>query len=745
MPNIKLKDESAGFNPLEKSIADLGALPYRLIVNQISNSIETYDHKTITDVADGFNKDEIIKYKKQQRYILILGAGASYSVSNKISLAKEAAAVIKNKLKINESSQLGKLIEDELNKLTSVYKLNREDFETQLFAFSKFFPDEVREELKQLFDRRYEVGKFYEIVGHLLKHRFIDVVINYNFDELLDNVLEEEIKGKDYTVIYSDGHCPKNYDKELLHEDNRGLKHPVYIKPHGTISHPSTMRFTRDDYYTISNEIDNLIRNLLIGEHHEEKYVYEINLIIVGFGMKSFELNQLIQETNKNRLINTYVFEYLDSEDYFRELHKEFDIDHSKVKNLDDQIKNKSFDLNKWNKPIFNHTYYPVKDVSIHEYFEKIWKKIYSCYKKPFKPKDIKRHQLLSLVFANENNLLNSYTSKVHYFKERVLFEIAVTYLKSDGIINFVIIENSRIHKYFKLYKQEGGKYNLSDLFKKMGFLPYRGYLTDTYKHRSFDKFNDPEKISISIFKFLKNNISNIITQDRLRENKEKIIQEYFIPLREKNRLTIHYSEDLKHRLKFTNLGNHSLIRTDLHWSYLYHEILEKKNDWDLVLAISEMGRFLMAKENLKFLKKKRVEIIVAEYNLENDFELFNSDNKIKLLSGEVLKLPWWLHNQHLAVFLKKRPIDSSTCLENNMEPVVGFYHTSRLLSRDISPIILKDFENLKTLVNIFTNYWYRARLIKENMAIDNISSYSELLEHRGKLLGMYKDDFNAK
>ncbi len=47
-------------------------------------------------------------------------------------------------------------------------------------------------------------------------------------------------------VIYSDGHCPEDYEE--ITQNNGKLNRPIYIKPHGTISHLSTLRFTREDF-----------------------------------------------------------------------------------------------------------------------------------------------------------------------------------------------------------------------------------------------------------------------------------------------------------------------------------------------------------------------------------------------------------------------------------------------------------------------------------------------------------------
>ncbi|MBK7939692.1 MAG: hypothetical protein IPJ82_22550 [Lewinellaceae bacterium] len=81
------------------------------------------------------------------------------------------------------------------------------DFESYLLLMTKFFREQdVRKALQEMFNVRYAPCLFYEIAAHLFKHRFFDVIINFNFDELLDQSIREEMGVADYKII-SDGDC----------------------------------------------------------------------------------------------------------------------------------------------------------------------------------------------------------------------------------------------------------------------------------------------------------------------------------------------------------------------------------------------------------------------------------------------------------------------------------------------------------------------------------------------------------
>ncbi|MBT8231780.1 MAG: hypothetical protein HKN51_14780 [Saprospiraceae bacterium] len=707
----------------------LEELANKLVLNQITNSIEDYDNKLIKKITND-DKNKLVKLKKECRYVLLIGAGASHYTTNKIPLARQAYEKIRENIQQGDSLTT-KLIDDELYKNSLIYKLNKTDFESQLFAISKYFPQEVEKNLVQLFKKKYEIGLFYEIVGHLLKHRFIDIIINYNFDEILDNVISEEIKNEDFNIIYSDGHCPENYTEGTIHKNNRGLKTPIYIKPHGTSSHSSTMRFTRKDYYNISHQINKFIQTLFIGEHNKDDYKYELNLIIVGFGMKSFELNEIIKNTyeikNKGKKrkhhtkINSYIFDYLQKDQYLESIN-------------DEVIYNK---LN----PIHFHSPNPDSfDIAFHE----LWKLIHSKYKEEYKPKGIERHILLSRIFSDKTTFLNSYNTKKQYFKERTYFEITVLYLASDGLLNAVQLRKSRVYKYFKLYKKAKGRKRLSSFLKDMGISKYKGYVADTFIIEDA-RINQTYNILFKHFyEKLLLNIRNKIVQDKIRKNKKEILKDLFPKIKKNNLLNVNYDNSYMYDVKFERITARNIIRNDTHWAYLFRHIFENKNTWDALYTISEMGRFLFKPEQAEFIGKKQIEIIASSFDIEDQERKINwKPFRNNLISKKPLKLPWWLHNQHLVLFLKKSKSKNENTLKHNLELKYGFYFDSRLLNRDVSPLFIDDQDNLNKMLNIFTSYWDKAKQFSIDKRIKNAESYKSHRKKRNELLKLTKVSLN--
>lgn len=222
-----------------------------------------------------------------RRTIAVVGAGASRDAD--LPLAKEAIELVKVALRRPRSDredELDQRLAAELRRLESVYRLNRDDFETTLLALGAigYMSDRLREILKQLYSAGGCALLQYEMLAHLLKHRFLDAIINFNFDELLDRAIEDELRRGEYRFVLSDGDCPRRLEGEIAQ--------PLYIKPHGTVSHPSTMRFTREAYYGLPLGIRTLLEQLLSQQ--------PVTIWVVGFNMQSMEFNLLLQGVRRH-------------------------------------------------------------------------------------------------------------------------------------------------------------------------------------------------------------------------------------------------------------------------------------------------------------------------------------------------------------------------------------------------------------------------------------------------------------
>ena len=70
---------------------------------------------------------------------------------------------------------------------------------------------------------------------------------------------------------------------------------PLYVKPHGTASHKSSMRFTRGDYFLLPENMRQLLLECLTRT--------DVTMIVIGFGMQSEEFSRLIATAAQERNI----------------------------------------------------------------------------------------------------------------------------------------------------------------------------------------------------------------------------------------------------------------------------------------------------------------------------------------------------------------------------------------------------------------------------------------------------------
>ncbi len=181
----------------------------------------------------------------------------------------------------------------ELERLKLVYNLDPDQFETRLIALSTTQPAtrHVREVISNKYDVEHPTLLGYELLAHLLKHRFIDAIISFNFDELLDRSLDDELERTEFRRVVSERDCNK------IQADPTAPDYvPLYVKLHGTASEPDSLRFSRESYYAIPSRIQGVVRALLRAEH--------CVIANVGFGLASFDFQRLLVMPRKLEIFN---------------------------------------------------------------------------------------------------------------------------------------------------------------------------------------------------------------------------------------------------------------------------------------------------------------------------------------------------------------------------------------------------------------------------------------------------------
>ena len=219
--------------------------------------------------------------ERRMRCIAVVGAGGSAPLLDR---GEELAATLELKYGRDDV---------ELERLALVNNLSPKDLETRLIALSRT-PDaaaEVRDTISKKYNIRHPPVLAYELLAHLLKHRFLDAIISFNFDELLDRSLDDELDASEYANVVFERDCA-----EIQPDADADDDVPLYIKLHGTASEPASLRFTPDQYYSLPPQIVRTVRRLFTTE--------DCVIVNVGAGLGSFDFQKLLQIPDRLSIFN---------------------------------------------------------------------------------------------------------------------------------------------------------------------------------------------------------------------------------------------------------------------------------------------------------------------------------------------------------------------------------------------------------------------------------------------------------
>jgi len=645
-------------------------LAYKMALNHIALSVN--------DIHWEDACKQILKYTQTEIYpepiIIVVGAGASHPSG--LPLAHDSAKELRERLNHVDQS----ILNYELERLEKVYKLNKNEFETMLLALSKFDPASLDNEIHDIFYRRFYPSYFYELLAHLLKHRFIDAIINFNFDELLDQSIEDELGNSDYYKIISDGDCPDNLFS-IMDIHNHRFKLPLYIKPHGTASYKSTMRFTRDQYFGLPIDIENIIKELISR--------IPINLIVIGHSMQSFEFNYLIENQANSHSSIYFVNPVVPS---------------NLVKTLQNLYSNGGF----FPVSIENETN------SLNNWASNLWGAIYEIFEDNYKPRTDIRHQLISELFSDKIDIGVSkdkrINDKVDYLKDRTIIELALAIAKSKGFIILNDLANNRAGKYYSLYKKFCIQPKTLLDFCNIMFLKDYGYSfeslkffekiqDDQSKETDFDKTvidkgneNEVDTFLKRICELTDRNLSHQLRR-RIKEN-ESLFKETLKKMLFGEEVEICSRHENIYDQKFANP-----MILDTFTALKFHTKSLLLQDWDLLLIIAETGEWLFNdSEIINSNPKGKIAIILADSTYVSELENTFGD-KIK---NNIKVMPWWLHNQHMTIFHQDR------------RPKYAIYFTRRHRLSNINPVLIRD-NDVDAIYDGYFAYWLKAEKFEQN------------------------------
>ncbi|HEX2207151.1 MAG TPA: SIR2 family protein [Longimicrobium sp.] len=709
------------------------------------------------------------------RNIILVGAGASFAAfgRERFPLAQDAIKRLKKYLGVRGlmdalrySDGGAKPGEDRLTEEEERVKLltgiasPKHDFESQLAIYSKFFtPRQVRAAIQKIYLQRYYPHLVFETISHLLKHRFVDAVISYNFDELLDQAIEEELGGSEYRVVISDGDTA-DLSRFVVDEQ---LKVPLYIKPHGTASHKSSLRFTKDDYVGMPRDLQVFTRKILHGDTREDpdtqRERFHVNLICIGFAFSSVEL---LHSLRKHRGLSVFhINTHCAMDDIERQINTQLK-----------EVKAEHFFL-AIQPPDAKQIKQPPERVwqSLEELFRELPRRIAGRFDELYRPRSLDRHhfihallfrlrqpgEFLSEVGASEEDPARSwpYGSGIrvpvedkHYHYARLCVEIAIALAKGNGRIDLTGAMLDRVGTYYKQWRdcETGEGRPLRDVCTTtFGLTERYGFSRTIYALRPSDLLTaDGDTFADRAANFILdhlmaalNSIDDALLADHLRNFEAGLrrseLQGHLRALLDSDAHDVAPTFDLCSLVLVTEPRHASaridprrnVLNTSLSLTSRFQEMV-RTDHWHLLLAISEQGKILdkLAKslaaaggnaaereagsEPLQI--RKRISVIVADdpENEQLQKRLREHTETGLLLPDAKYRLPFWAHNNHMVIAMRME-FDRGSQTPVRWTPVRAIAYKKLALSPKVNPILVEQREDLDRLVTMYFGYVAKA------------------------------------
>jgi len=519
-------------------------------------------------------------------------------------------------------------------------RLDNIEFETFFWSLCEIFPMEmVKNLLSETYSFRHAPTLFYSLVAHLFKNRFIDVIINFNFDELLDQAIQDEIGLTGYDRIISDGDCvPLD---ELTYGGR--LRQPLYIKPHGTYSHKSSLRFTKDQYHNLPFDIRQTLIDLFSSQ--KEDQVKRANLICIGFDMNSVEFNEILAEHLPK---DSKLFFFFNNGEE-SQIHEKVG---EKAAHLEKQVLNRAINpITTYFVPnnFFNFakTDNYVKELGLtsDSYlrsadFNSLDKSAYllnhvitQVFKKDFKPRDVVKHKLICSIFGNkcfwkfislrnkekteepERWYPRDYFTSAAYFLDRVIVEMGINLAMNKGNFDPTRFLEGSAGYYYQKYLHKRGAKNVHTLLQLMKKFNWESSTSlKILGINSLERYNDDSTINFE--KTFQDFIDKLIEgtvpisdylQEFLKHDEQKIdgVKVLLSGLHKSNNSKIHSEFRATSNHIYEEFSAADILNTDLQLD-LHAHIALTEDKANIICAVADNG-YQLAKLLPYFIKNEKI------------------------------------------------------------------------------------------------------------------------------------------
>ena len=703
LPMAEGKDDSGRTEKIDR-VAELADA---LFVRHLQYSFSAQHHNEYSlsnDLCQLVSQRIQDSMRVPSRVVAVVGAGASARI---LDLAHALAARV-----IQDCEPTPSSYEYELKRLTKIYHWDREEFETQLAAISRTDEAEqkVRQSLCKALSATHPTLLTYEILAHLLKHRFIDAIVNFNFDELLDQSIFDELSAAEYRRIISDRDC----EGVCIEPSNQDYI-PLYIKPHGTKSDPLSLRFTRDAYYTLPDKTAGAITSVL--------GTGRCTILAIGYGFKSFDFNERL--SNPDRLFLFHLSRLPLPADVEKEIRS------ARENKPEDATTIVHVEAEAWSSQAVPFKGTDECLLSLSNRLSNLADS--SEINGVVSYRSVVRHETLADILGEPGDLRDE-TRYTNYLHDRTVLEVAISALRGHGLVSIASLVSDRCGEYFKLYKRRLGQAlhggQLWNDICREGGLEATELSNETFvaidrvcDQVSSERVSDrrsraesprdivPEELARLVCSGLRTVIDDPARSSRLAE--------YFKKLKSSGtEIEIHSRDDSVCSRVFINpvvLQTFTALK-----ARTMHML--RDHGFDRLLVVAETAEWLalppfvrIVKEQIKqFGREFEILVIVAFPTSAKTLQEEFGENVV------ILTLPWFRHNRHLTV----------TCLGE--EPRSAIYFARRLRSLFVTPVFLKEKVDLDAVVRNFKTYARGSELPLNANDLPRLSAIRELWKTNG-------------
>ncbi|MES2216074.1 MAG: SIR2 family protein [Patescibacteria group bacterium] len=230
---------------------------------------------------------ENAKITKKRKVVFVIGSGVSNAVAGLplgVDMAKNLAKIF-----VGTEEKEQERFSKEINRLVAKHSLLPNDFKTILFSLYKIYKQKIVDEvitrlsIKNIPRINFDI---YATLVFFLKDNYVDGVINFNFDEIFEHAVSEN-NAQDVMVRVINTKDAENHTR-VYDTQSKHFKIPIHLKPHGSVSTPSSLRFARKDFYRLEPLVGSILFKLL-GE-------IPVTIVLIGFCMKNLDFTEQISK-----------------------------------------------------------------------------------------------------------------------------------------------------------------------------------------------------------------------------------------------------------------------------------------------------------------------------------------------------------------------------------------------------------------------------------------------------------------